>query len=154
MAVTRKVTLDDAVDIDEIARATEGFSGADLQALIYNANLEAVHSSINIDIAGTSARDEEEPIEFTTFGGPNSKAVQSKAEKMALQKRVCVVASLFHDVYMILLAPLDTSVDTAEVGSQVVFEGFVEAGEEEGMICSPVSYGRLTLSSILYCLNI
>lgn len=86
--MTRKVTLDEAVDLDNVARATEGFSGADLQALIYNANLEAVHASISIDIAGPSSRDEEEPVDFTTFGGSNPRAVSSKADKMALEKRV------------------------------------------------------------------
>ncbi|KIY63560.1 AAA-domain-containing protein [Cylindrobasidium torrendii FP15055 ss-10] len=91
LAVTRKVVLDPGVDLDEVAAATEGFSGADLQALVYNANLEAVHASINIDVSGSSARDEEDPIEFKTIGGPNAQAVSSKAEKMAMQKRLRLI---------------------------------------------------------------
>ncbi|KAK0454604.1 P-loop containing nucleoside triphosphate hydrolase protein [Armillaria borealis] len=88
-AVTRKVTLASTVDLDEIADATEGFSGADLQALVYNANLEVVHSTISMDInGGNSSREDEMPIEYTTFGGSKDKAVSSKAEKTALQKRL------------------------------------------------------------------
>lgn len=88
-AVTRKVTLAPTVDLDEIADATEGFSGADLQALVYNANLEVVHSTISMDInGGNSSREDETPIEYTTFGGSKDKAVSSKAEKTALQKRL------------------------------------------------------------------
>ncbi|KAK0486176.1 P-loop containing nucleoside triphosphate hydrolase protein [Armillaria novae-zelandiae] len=88
-AVTRKVTLAPTVDLDEIAHATEGFSGADLQALVYNANLEVVHSTISMDInGGNSSREDETPIEYTTFGGSKDKVVSSKAEKTALQKRV------------------------------------------------------------------
>lgn len=93
LAVTRKVMLDPGVDLDEVAAATEGFSGADLQALVYNANLEAVHASIHIDVSGSSARDEEDPIEFKTIGGPNAQTVSSKAEKMAMQKRVRLILS-------------------------------------------------------------
>ncbi|KAH7873102.1 P-loop containing nucleoside triphosphate hydrolase protein, partial [Lentinula edodes] len=45
-AVRRKVSLAPSVDLDEIEQATEGFSGADLQALIYNAHLEVVNAVI------------------------------------------------------------------------------------------------------------
>lgn len=83
------MTLAPTVDLDEIADATEGFSGADLQALVYNANLEVVHSTISMDISGdNSSREDETPIEYTSFGGSKDKAVSSKAEKTALQKRV------------------------------------------------------------------
>lgn len=34
------------VSLEDIAKQTEGFTGADLQALIYNANLEAIHQEI------------------------------------------------------------------------------------------------------------
>ncbi|KAG7449775.1 AAA-domain-containing protein [Guyanagaster necrorhizus] len=88
-AVTRKVALAPTVDLDEIADSTEGFSGADLQALVYNANLEVVHSTISLNIdGGSSSREEETPLEYTTFGRSKDKAVSSKAEKTALQKRL------------------------------------------------------------------
>ncbi|KAJ6593606.1 P-loop containing nucleoside triphosphate hydrolase protein [Mycena capillaripes] len=93
-AVARKVLLSPTVQIDEIAAATEGYSGADLQALLYNAHLEVVHSSI----AGTplddrsSSREEDAPIQFTVIGGAQTK-VTSRADEMALQRRLRQIKS-------------------------------------------------------------
>ncbi|KAJ9224848.1 hypothetical protein DTO021C3_2880 [Paecilomyces variotii] len=44
-AVSKKLKLSDDVEarIDDIASRTEGYSGADLQAVVYNAHLEAIH---------------------------------------------------------------------------------------------------------------
>lgn len=42
------------VDYDELAADTDGLSGADLQALVYNAHLDVVHSVLN--------KPEEEPV--------------------------------------------------------------------------------------------
>lgn len=49
-ALTAGVPLAPDVDLEQLAAATEQFTGADLKALLYNAQLEAVHNSI-----GTSA---------------------------------------------------------------------------------------------------
>lgn len=38
------------VDLEQIATATEQFTGADLKALLYNTQLEAVHSSMGNNI--------------------------------------------------------------------------------------------------------
>lgn len=35
------------VDLEQLAAATEQFTGADLKALLYNAQLEAVHNSMH-----------------------------------------------------------------------------------------------------------
>ncbi|KAF7362140.1 putative peroxisomal biogenesis AAA ATPase pex1 [Mycena venus] len=73
----------------------EGYSGADLQALLYNAHLEVVHSSI----ASTplderpSTRDEDTPIQFTVIGGGSQTKVTSKADEMALQRRLRQIKS-------------------------------------------------------------
>ncbi|PGH27875.1 hypothetical protein AJ80_00425 [Polytolypa hystricis UAMH7299] len=47
-AVSKKLQLDDEVNsrISEIAERTEGYSGADLQAVVYNAHLEAIHDAL------------------------------------------------------------------------------------------------------------
>lgn len=39
------LVLDADVDLEQVAAATEQFTGADLKALLYNAQLGAVHSS-------------------------------------------------------------------------------------------------------------
>ncbi|KAI4312488.1 hypothetical protein MLD38_037294 [Melastoma candidum] len=41
--LSRKLPLEDDVDLDAVANTTDGFSGADLQALLSDAQLEAVH---------------------------------------------------------------------------------------------------------------
>ncbi|ORY82467.1 P-loop containing nucleoside triphosphate hydrolase protein [Protomyces lactucae-debilis] len=45
-ALSRKLHLDPAVDQAWLAERTEGFSGADMQALLYNAHLDAIHDTI------------------------------------------------------------------------------------------------------------
>ncbi|KAE8448360.1 hypothetical protein EG329_009604 [Mollisiaceae sp. DMI_Dod_QoI] len=56
-ALGKKLKLSDEVleTLDEIADRTEGYSGADLQALVYNAHLEAIHDVLgdhDIEIRG------------------------------------------------------------------------------------------------------
>lgn len=90
-ALSRKVPMSASVDFDYIAQRTEGFSGADLQALIYNAHLEVVHSSMKTsDLSGSSdGQDEgERLIEYVAIGGPPRMGVKSKAEEAAMQRRV------------------------------------------------------------------
>ncbi|KAK2467867.1 hypothetical protein APHAL10511_000162 [Amanita phalloides] len=88
-AISRKVPISSDVDMDEIAAITEGFSGADLQALLYNAHLEVVHESMDdTSTLGQSTKaKEEDSIEYVIFG-PNAKILKSKEEEMALQKRL------------------------------------------------------------------
>jgi peroxin-1 len=86
------------VDFDYLADATEGFSGADLQALLYNAHLEVVHASVgelstsapssNGGDETSSNNNDDIQIEYTSFGGSAQNAVKSRAEQMAMQHRV------------------------------------------------------------------
>ena len=46
-AASRKVDVADDTDMQSLAERTEGYTGADIQALIYNAQLEAIHSTID-----------------------------------------------------------------------------------------------------------
>lgn len=43
-ALSTGLTLAADVDLEQLAAATEQFTGADLKAVLYNAQLEAVHS--------------------------------------------------------------------------------------------------------------
>jgi peroxin-1 len=95
-AHARKVPVSSDVDFDRLADATEGFSGADLQALLYNAHLEVVHASVGEITASASTTEssngkdhiDDAPIEYTLFGGPAQRTVASRAEQMAAQRRV------------------------------------------------------------------
>ena len=91
------MTLADDVDLGSIAHATDGFTGADLQALVYNANLEAVHETIDQkppnDVSGGeekgSTSDEDQKIQYITFGPEGSeKKVLSNAEEMVIQRQL------------------------------------------------------------------
>ena len=89
------MTLADDVDLEAIARATDGFTGADLQALVYNANLEAVHETIDQKSPNVSGKgksntlDEGQNIRYITFSPEGSeKKVLSNAEEMAIQRQV------------------------------------------------------------------
>ncbi len=46
---------DASVDVAHVAERTEGFSGADLQALMYNAQLLAVHDVLDSHTEGTGS---------------------------------------------------------------------------------------------------
>lgn len=46
-SLARKLHLAPSVDLEQLSEDTEGFSGADLQALVYNAHLDVVHAVLN-----------------------------------------------------------------------------------------------------------
>lgn len=89
-ASARKITLSEDAELDELADQTAGYSGADLQALVYNAHLDAVHTSMLDGQVNGKTNDEDEMIEYVTFGGPvgESSAVLSRAEQAQLNKRL------------------------------------------------------------------
>ncbi|TFK74567.1 AAA-domain-containing protein [Pluteus cervinus] len=89
-AVGRKVTLAPDLDFDEIAAATDGFSGADLQALVYNAQLEVIHSTISttVDDNGSLKVEDDIPVDYVVFGGKGENKTQTRAEEMALRRRL------------------------------------------------------------------
>lgn len=98
------MALADDVDLESISRATDGFTGADLQALVYNANLEAVHETIDQKSPdGASGKGkargdpgEHQNIRYVTFGPEGSeKKVLSAAEEVAFQRQVRSMACLF-----------------------------------------------------------
>ncbi|UZJ54732.1 hypothetical protein CBS101457_004052 [Exobasidium rhododendri] len=103
-----KIQLDSTVSLPEWARRTEGFSGADLQALLYNANLEAVHESMNrieemnLGKGGrsvsSSAQRSNDPksIQFFHLAEKETKSKLSGAEHQALQKRMELMLTNSH----------------------------------------------------------
>ncbi|KAH9048455.1 AAA-domain-containing protein [Lactarius hengduanensis] len=97
-AHARNVPVSPGVDFDRLADATEGFSGADLQALLYNAHLEVVHASVgevtpSAPTTESGDSKDDAPIEYTLFGGPAQKTVMSRAEQMAAERRLRQIMS-------------------------------------------------------------
>ncbi|KAK9454902.1 P-loop containing nucleoside triphosphate hydrolase protein [Dipodascopsis uninucleata] len=52
--LAKKMHLSDDVDVNKIAEETSGYSSADLQALLYNAHLEAIHDLMNTETSLSS----------------------------------------------------------------------------------------------------
>jgi peroxin-1 len=102
VAVSRKLTLAPSVDFDELARMTEGFSGADLQALVYNAHLEVVHAAIDAEKASNDGRSDIEvgrsvgaeqsskiPVKYVVLGAGKDEAKgASRADEAKVLQRV------------------------------------------------------------------
>jgi len=88
------LNLSPSVDLDALADQTEGYSGADIQAVMYNAHLEVVHENIVTAPAldKPSTRDEV-PVEFVVLRGrkKDQNISMSRAEQTALQRRVRIV---------------------------------------------------------------
>jgi SpoVK/Ycf46/Vps4 family AAA+-type ATPase len=114
IAVSRKLTLAPSVDFDELAYMTEGFSGADLQALVYNAHLEVVHATIDAEKASNDGRGDVEvgrrsvgagqggnvPVKYVVLGaGKDAAKGASKADEAKVQQRVRSCA-LFSSMFM------------------------------------------------------
>lgn len=93
-----RVRLAADVDLEAWAKRTDGFSGADLQALVYNANLEAIHEGMNQigemkkDKQGTGQGEQNGSanVRFISFGGQKASksTTLSGAERQALQRRM------------------------------------------------------------------
>ncbi|KAK0547067.1 Peroxisome biosynthesis protein pex1 [Tilletia horrida] len=110
-----KIALEDDVDLKKWAERTEGYSGADLQALLYNAHLETIHESIQAASAATessaksaaaagAASDSAPALQFVSLkakrqaGGDGAasgsqKPVLSGAEQQALRRRLELIAA-------------------------------------------------------------
>jgi peroxin-1 len=90
--------LSPSISLEEFAKLTQGYSGADLQALMYNAHLDAIHTGLNAasEEAGEGEggkKDVDEEIKFVEIGvgaAENGKSggVRSKAEQAVVNKRV------------------------------------------------------------------
>jgi peroxin-1 len=91
-ACSRKIQFEDDIDLSDYAERTEGYTGADLQALTYNANLEAIHDvmKISTDQTATRSMDEAVQLNYTTLmpGSNGAQKGKSQAEKDEVVGRV------------------------------------------------------------------
>ncbi|KAK6114943.1 hypothetical protein DH2020_007212 [Rehmannia glutinosa] len=71
--LSRKLPMAADVDLNLIARMTEGFSGADLQALLSDAQLEAVHELLDSEDGSPTGK-------MPVITGPLLKSIASKAK--------------------------------------------------------------------------
>lgn len=115
------------VDLESISFDSEGFSGADLQAMMYNAHLEVIHAQIdNVSADKGKSNGTEEKSKSKNKGKGKGKAVEedneghqfekveekessvvgykaipeqtgSRAEKAAFHARVCLLLFTFDE---------------------------------------------------------
>lgn len=98
-SAARKIHLSSSVSLSTFAAQTAGYSGADLQALVYNAHLDAVHATIaskvdeegKVDGAASGTGAEDDEVRYVAIGGKEGKEgkVLSRAEQATVNKRVC-----------------------------------------------------------------
>ena len=92
-ALARKLELSEDVDLDEVAERTSNYTGADLQAMLYNAHLEAVHNVISMQSEKPVNGNEIPQRSFTKFklgksNIPNGTARESLADRARTKAKV------------------------------------------------------------------
>jgi peroxin-1 len=78
-SLSRSLLLDSNVDLYQISQETNGFTGADLQGLIYSAHLEAIHEALSLSesMNGTVSKSLPESIRFAIIQETLSKLYSS-----------------------------------------------------------------------------
>ncbi|TIC69482.1 AAA-domain-containing protein [Wallemia mellicola] len=84
--LTKDMDVDSDVDLQEIASKCVDYTGADLQALVYNAHLESVHAAIATDekTVGSEEESQTPPREWSI----SSKNPMTRSEEAELVRRV------------------------------------------------------------------
>uniref|UniRef100_A0A671UCW6 Peroxisomal ATPase PEX1 n=1 Tax=Sparus aurata TaxID=8175 RepID=A0A671UCW6_SPAAU len=109
-ALSSGITLAADVDLEQLAAATEQFTGADLKALLYNSQLEAVHNSLGSGTPHELTSGSESDMSLSSMIFPNncSGSDDSVGEGEA-------VAGL--DQSMVLLEPSELKVEDEHLGN-------------------------------------
>ncbi|KAF0467794.1 AAA-domain-containing protein [Gigaspora margarita] len=93
-ALARKMDLSDDVDLSYYAKKCQGFSGADLQALLYNAHLEAIHETIDSEksLEKKTSRSNGGDMQFVRFSASSkNSAALTAAERSQLTERLGLI---------------------------------------------------------------
>ena len=92
-ALSRKLELGDDVDLYALAEQTVNYTGADLQAMLYNSHLEAVHHVISATEEPVNGNGDVKRLSFTKFrlgnaNSPNGTALESLADRARTRAKV------------------------------------------------------------------
>lgn len=90
-SAARKISLKSSVNLEAYAEETAGYSGADLQAFVYNAHLDAIHETLTsaVDASGqVSSSTAQEEVQYAVVGAIEDEKVLSRAERADMDKRV------------------------------------------------------------------
>ncbi|VVT44042.1 uncharacterized protein SAPINGB_P000273 [Magnusiomyces paraingens] len=94
----KQMALGESVDLAEVARQTQGYSGADLQAVLYNAYLDAIHDLVDLPEGDDDDADEGEDetdgddVEYFQTRTEDHSARARIAEKARLKKQLEALA--------------------------------------------------------------
>ncbi|PRP80011.1 adenosinetriphosphatase [Planoprotostelium fungivorum] len=80
--VSRKMKFSSDVSFSDLAERCVHFSGADLQALLYNAQLESVHQSIDGDVYNVEEKEREDIVAFRIDGKDEHPETSKIVERM------------------------------------------------------------------------
>jgi peroxin-1 len=107
-AVTTKLHLTPEVEnrLLSVAQRTEGFSGADLQALMYNAHLEAIHELLGDKMSGSSTSHAAQNKDTSL---PNGTGPGKRRKKHATQSK--------HDFIQFLYSPEEDALAKKSLGT-------------------------------------
>lgn len=96
VCICEKMVLHKNVQLEEIARQTGGYSGADLQGLCYNAYLQAVHEKLLADenVSSTEAEVSSQSFDFFELSPGHS-----HSSKTDLQRRKVSLRQQIEDIY-------------------------------------------------------
>lgn len=99
-ACARKIALAPDVNLSGYIDSTRGYSGADLQAVIYNAHLECIHEKISAAEQRQTSALEPEATEtpFITFGASKQSPAQSVRSRADAAKFARTVRSYLPDL--------------------------------------------------------
>ena len=89
--VANKLSLSEDVDLSQVAKMCEGFSGADLQALLYNAQLSSIHGMLDQTQEREEKKEEEEisqEFSFTISLGESSLSTASERHRVMKEAEI------------------------------------------------------------------
>lgn len=134
--------------LHEIARQTQGYSGADLQAVMYNAHLEAIHDVLgptedlgnSNDKSSSSSRSKSKYRDFTYFRYGDEtlgKSTSSKPTPASLAERASISAKL---------ASMEQARKRSKAGSSATATNGVSEKEEAGSQEPVISWRHIVKS--------
>jgi len=86
-AIGNRLKLNSDVDLRLVAEKSENYTGADLQALLYNAQLNAIHLQLNIDNEIEESPDNDD-TSFLLINHPNSPSISESNQLKELVKTI------------------------------------------------------------------
>lgn len=93
-AIQGKMNMRNDVSLSEVASQTDGYSGADLQALLYNAYLDAIHDVVDNKLDGDTSVDSNQNHEFFQLRTALGECKSIRLSELPVADRTSIVKKL------------------------------------------------------------